>query len=127
MARLIVEARTAEWTSGDVVFRLLLAASVSRESDGKPVTGLKTENFRVAASIGTIRDFNVVSAHEWMWEPADNEPSGCYALDLMLSPTEKFGKGTRYVFGVQARTFTGTPPRVVDRGQTIVELISTGE
>ena len=35
--------------------------------------------------------------------------------------------GWRFVLGIQVRTFDSrTPPRVVDQGQTIVELISTG-
>jgi hypothetical protein len=56
------------------------------------------------------------------------EPAGCYQLEIIMTPVEKFSKGARYIYGIQARTFTDDrPPQVVDRGQTIVELISTGE
>ena len=128
MARLLVEARTAESTSGDAVFRLALGVSVSRVDDGKPVTGLTAENFRLASHIGLVKDFKVTSADEWEWEPGDVEPAGCYALDVMITPTEKFSRGARYVFGLQARTFSDDqPPHVLDRGQTIVELVSLGE
>ena len=36
-------------------------------------------------------------------------------------------KGWRYVLGIQVRTFDNhSPPRVVDQGQTIVDVISMG-
>jgi hypothetical protein len=38
-----------------------------------------------------------------------------------------FPTGWRFVLGIQVRTFDSRrPPRVVNQGQTIVELISTG-
>jgi hypothetical protein len=141
MTRLLVEARTAEWTSGgDVVRELLVGVSVSRAHDGTPVAGLGVENFRVAAQFGDLSDFAVDQVREWVWEPGDAEPSGCYQLsigwrpfaDLLgpgTSPPSGFplAKGWRYVIGIQARTFDNhRPPRVVDQGQTIVEVISTG-
>ena len=146
MAKLLVEARTAEWTSGDVVREVLVGVSVSRADDGTPVTGLGAGNFRVAAQFGTLSDFAIDQVSEWKWEPSDLEPAGCYQLSIGWSvfadglvlrnppPTpppasgSKFAPGWRYVFGVQARTFDQhTPPRVVDQGQTIVEVISLGE
>jgi hypothetical protein len=144
MARLVVEGRTAEWTSGDVVLELLVGVSVSRADDGTPVTGLGAENFRVAAQFGNLADFAIDQVSEWKWEPGDVEPAGCYELsigwrplaDLRLRgpgfippPPSGFPlvKGWRYVFGIQARTFDShTPPRVVDQGQSIVEVISMG-
>jgi hypothetical protein len=72
-----------------------------------------------------FQDFTV-GARESMWEPGDVELSGCYELNISLVGGQRFFQGTRYVWGIQARTFTGTPPRVVDLGQTIVELISLG-
>ena len=52
MMRLLVEARTAEWTSGgDVPLELLVGVSVSRADDGSPVTGLSIGNFRIAAQV----------------------------------------------------------------------------
>ena len=104
MARLIVEACSAEWTSGDVVYTLLLGVSVSRSDDGKAVTGLKAENFRVVSHMGSIKDFKVGSVSEWKWEPADVEPAGCYEVMISMTPAAKFVKGTRYTFGIQART-----------------------
>jgi hypothetical protein len=141
MARLLVEARTAEWTSGDVVRELLVGVSVSRADDGTPVTGLGAENFRVAAQFGNFADFAIDQVSEWEWEPGDVEQAGCYQLsigwrpfaDILLSgpspPSgEKLVKGWRYVFGIQARSFDNhRPRRVVDQGQTIVEVISMGE
>jgi hypothetical protein len=141
MARLVLEARTAEWTSGDVVRELLVGVSVSRADDGTPVSGLAAENFRIAAQFGDLSDFAIDHVREWKWEPDDVEPAGCYQLAIGWRPFADFGgpgtsppsgmkliKGRRYVFGVQARTFDEhRPGRVVDQGQTIVEAISVGE
>lgn len=77
MMRLLVEARTAEWTSGgDVPLELLVGVSVSRPDDGSPVTGLGVGNFRVAAQFGDLSDFAVDEVREWLWEPGDVEPAG---------------------------------------------------
>lgn len=146
MARLLVEARTAEWTSGDALLELLVGVSVSRADDGTPVSGLGAENFRLAAQGGDVSDFAIDQVSEWKWEPSDLEPAGCYQLSIgwnffadgirlrIPPPTpppasgDKLIKGWRYVFGIQARTFDDDkPPRVVDQGQTIVEMISVGE
>jgi hypothetical protein len=118
MARLLVQACTAEG-GADIVFNVLVGVSVSRVDNGAPVTGLKHENFRVASiTFGSVQDFTV-GARESMWEPGDVELSGCYELNISLVGGQRFFQGTRYVWGIQARTFTGTPPRVV-------ELISLG-
>jgi hypothetical protein len=125
MARLIVEAVNAEWTSGDIFDIVLIAVSVSRADDGTPVTGLTRDNFRVASTIGTALDATVHQVDERRWEPDDAEPAGCYSLMVRLQGG--YTPGTRYVYGVQARTFgAGGPPDAVDEGQTIIELISTG-
>jgi hypothetical protein len=127
MARLIVEARTAEGIGGGEWARLHLAVSVSRADDGTPVTGLKAQNFRVASHIGSVKDFRV-DAREWMWEPGDREPSGCYGLRVTMEGLEEFTPHGRYVFGVQVRIISIASPllgrlAVEDEGQTIVELI----
>ena len=128
MARLNVEACSAEWTAGDVVYTLLVGVSVSRADDGAPVTGLKTENFRVASQLGNGEDFKVGAVYEWQWEPVDVEPAGCYQVKIIMTPTAKFSQGARYTFGLQARTFgKGRSPQIIDQGQTIFELISMGE
>ncbi len=147
MARLLVEACTAEATSGvaDVPREVLVGVSVSRADDGTPVTGLAVENFRVAAQLGALYgdapDFAVDQVTEWQWEPGDVEKSGCYELQIGWEPLRiqfigqpppppsgwPFPAGWRFVLGIQVRTFDSrTPPRVVDQGQTIVELTSTG-
>jgi hypothetical protein len=142
MARLIVEARAAEWTSGaDVPRELQVAVSVSRENDGTPVTGLGVGNFRIAAQLGWISDFAIDQVSEWEWEPGDVELAGCYELLIGWQPVQivfrdgtslppsgaQFRPGWRYVLGVQARMFDNhQPPRVVDQGQTIVDVISLG-
>ena len=146
MARLLVEACTAEWTSGDVVRELLVGVSVSRAGNGTPVSGLGADNFRVAAQFGNLGDFAIDQVSEWEWEPTDVEPAGCYQLSIGWNPLAdaivwrtppptpppasgfKLFRGWRYVLGIQVRTFDKhTPPRVVDQGQTIVEVISIGE
>jgi|SRR4030095_2777717 hypothetical protein len=133
MARLIVEAGSAESTSGDVVSSLSVGVSVSHASDGKAVTGLKAENFRVASHIGVLKDkdFKVGLVSEWKWEPADVQPAGCYDIEIHMTGGVKFFKGARYIFGIQARTFSKRsrqgPRKVIDQGQTIIELISMGE
>jgi hypothetical protein len=143
MARLLVEARTAEWTSGDIPRELQVGVSVSRANDGSPVTGLGAGNFRVAAQFGRVADFAIDQVSEWKWEPDDVELAGCYELligwqpyaDLVFRggtgsrPPSGFplARGWRYAFGLQARTFDKhDPPRVVEAGQTIVEVISLG-
>jgi hypothetical protein len=128
MARLQVEACSAEWTSGDVSYTLLVGISVSHAKDGKAVTGLKEKNFRVASDVGLVKDFKVGTVYEWKWEPSDTEAAGCYQLEINLTPVEKFVKGKRYIFGIQARTFAeDQKPQVIDQGQTIVQLISAGD
>jgi hypothetical protein len=82
VARLLVEARTAEWTSGDVVRELLVGVSVSRADDGTPVTGLTADNFRVAAQLGDLSDFAIDQVSEWEWEPSAVELAGCYQLSV---------------------------------------------
>jgi hypothetical protein len=123
---------------------LLVGMSVSRANNGAPVTGLGVENFRIASQIGRPSDFAVEQVTEWSSEPADKGPSGCYQLSIGWNPTadlvvlagqphnppargRPFVPGWRYVLGIQVRTFDQhLPPRAVDRGQTIVEVVSTG-
>ena len=125
MARLLVEACTAEWTSGDVVRRLLVGVSVARVDSGDPVTALTAENFRLA----TDRNHGLVvrEVTEWRWERDLIEPSGCYQLAIGYPHPQSFPQGVRFVFGIQVRTFTNdAPPQLVDLGQTIMELTSLG-
>jgi hypothetical protein len=134
MARLRVEACTAERTVGDVGQRLLVGVSVSVVDSGDPVTGLAVKNFRLApVSVGgdlviASRDLTVLAAREGYWEPEGVEPAGCYQLEIgYSSPPLAFRQGNRYVLGIQCRTFTNdVPPLIADLGQTVVELISLG-
>jgi hypothetical protein len=142
MARLIVDARAAEWTGADIPREIQVGVSVSRADDGSPVTGLGLPNFRIAAQLGWISDFAIDQVSEWKWEPGDVELAGCYELLIGWQPVDivfrggthlppsgaRFVKGWRYVLGLQARIFDDHhPPRVVDQGQTLVEVMSLGE
>jgi hypothetical protein len=104
-----------------------VAVSVSRADDGTSVTGLGISNFRLASPAGWAVDFSV-TPFEWKWEAADVEPSGCYVLVVAgTAPFKEFDEGRRYVFGIQVRTFNDArPPQVIDRGQTVVELVAAG-
>src|SRR3954468_7114306 len=88
MARLHVEACTAERTAGDVAQRLLVGVSVSVVESGVPVTGLANENFRLTpVSVGgdlviASRDLAVLAAREGYWEPDGVELAGCYQLEI---------------------------------------------
>jgi len=131
MARLVVNAVTGEWGVGDTPHTVNVGVSVSRHDDGAPVTGLTTVNFRIADLMtGLLFDPVPSSAVEAKWEPGDVTASGCYYLDIKMMGGEKFNQGSRYVFGIQVRTFAppafGAPKSVLDQGQTIVELISKG-
>jgi hypothetical protein len=131
MARLVVDAVTAEPTDKPAQFEypafVDVGVSVSRADDGTPVTGLGKSNFRLASPVGLNVDFSVTPS-EWKWEPGDVEPAGCYWLIVAgKEPFDDFDQGYRYVFGIQVRTFDeARPPRVIDQGQTVVELIASG-
>lgn len=120
MARLIVNAVSAESAGSNIAGEVQLYVSVSRADDGKPVTGLTKDNFRLASSVGLAIDTTIASCSESNWEPADNEPSGCYQLGIKRSDSQKWGQGLTYQFGVQARTLNGKV--VVDCGQTAADL-----
>ena len=125
MARLLLQAVGAEpYTSPAGQDTLEIAVSVSR-TDGTPVTGLGTPNFRVADVLeGPSVDHTVDRVREAKWEPGDQTEAGCYRIWLKKKPAASYAPG-RYVFGVQARTLRpGIPPQEVDRGQTL--LVVTG-
>ncbi|HAB15429.1 MAG TPA: hypothetical protein DCE44_03155 [Verrucomicrobiales bacterium] len=118
----------------------MVFVSVSRASDGQPVTGLGLDNFRIASSAGSILDPKPVLVSEVEWEPATGEPAGCYRLSIERghSVTDKPGdvsqwsKGETYSFGVQVRIFEthqidGRPVQVpVDWGQVVLAIESLG-
>lgn len=134
MARLLLEACTLENADPDNIQRLQVSVSVSVADSGEPVTGLAVQNFRVAlvsrGDRGGLAGRNLVllTAEEKHWQPDDVEPSGCYRLEIgYTSLPWTFIPGFHYVIGIEAQTFTNdVPPQVVDRGQTVIELISAG-
>ncbi len=140
MALLIVSAVSNESATVDVLGRLLVFVSVSRGSDGAPVTGLGRDNFRIASSLGGVMDPKPVLVSEVEWEPGTGEPSGCYrlAIERGASAVDAPGqqglwiKGESYAFGVQVRVFEthqidGRPVQVpVDLGQVALRVKSLG-
>jgi hypothetical protein len=118
MARLLVEARTAEQNPpGAVLQRVRLGVSVSRVDNGTPVTGLKVGNFI---------DFQIATAFEQSWQPDDTQLSGCYQVEIMLSPVADSAKGFATCSASKPGPAPALPPRVVDQGQTILDLVSLG-
>ncbi len=140
MACLLVSAVSNESRSVDAVGRLLLLVSVSRTTDGHPVTGLSSDNFRIASSLGSVLGSSPVVVSEVEWEPGNGEPSGCYRLSIERGPSEfdqpgqapAWIPGESYALGIQVRVFEthhldGQLVEVpVDFGQTVVQLISLG-
>jgi hypothetical protein len=134
MARLIVEAVSAEHKSGDLLSHVQMYVSVSRPEDGSSVTGLEKGNFRVTAPGGLLLRLRVTLAQEHKWETSDSEPSGCYLLSIDrymendLTQPLPIIRGEWYTFGVQVRIFDARNPRiVVDQGQTVAHIQSLGE
>ncbi len=140
MACLLVAAVSNESHAVDAMGRLLLFVSVSRMTDGQPVTGLGLDNFRIASSVGSVLDPKPVAVAEVEWEPGTGELSGCYriSVDRGRSEYDPSGQapawipGESYAFGLQVRVFethnldeqlVEVP---VDFGQTVVQLISLG-
>ena len=130
MARLIVEACSCEPILGHGPGTVFVGVSVSRADDGKGVTGLKAENFRVSAPhelTGFFEPYKVGEVHEWKWEPSDVEV-GCYIVHINKVSGFDLREAEHYVFGIQARTFGdplfGRRP-VIDQGQTVFDLICT--
>lgn len=140
MARLIVFAVSNESHSVDVEGRLLVFVSVSRASDGQPVTGLGLDNFRIASSLGSVLDPRLAVVSEVEWEPGSQEPSGCYRLSIergrtsmgKSEPSGQWMKGEWYAFGIQVRVFEmhsidGQSVEVpVDWGQVVLQVGSLG-
>ncbi|HVR99388.1 MAG TPA: hypothetical protein VMW27_22390 [Thermoanaerobaculia bacterium] len=125
MARLIVKAVPNETTGSDLVFNLQVYVSVSRADDGRPVTSLTKENFRISSSIGGVLDPKPSAVHERHWEPGDTELSGCYSLSISRgSAGEKWFKGEYYAFGIQVTVNERNVP--VHFGQTVVSVLSQG-
>jgi hypothetical protein len=123
MSMLLVEA--SSFLPKTVSQPLRMCVSVSRDDDGKPVTGLKKSNFRVA-SLLTNTDFQVVDVFEWLWEPAAAERAGCYEIWVTVTPPPP-EHGPNWLFGLQVRIFApkhlpDEPASVVDCGQTVVTV-----
>jgi hypothetical protein len=121
MPRLIVNAVSGEFVGADSVGEVELFVSVSRASDGKSVTGLTKDNFRILA-FGF--DLTIDTATESKWS-SSTDSSGCYRLAIRQTDLpSKWIKGEFFQFGLQARTLKGKT--VVDVGQTVIDLESLG-
>src|SRR5215469_8670282 len=98
MSRLIVKAVSAESTvsaSSDGS----LYVSVSRATNGKPVTGLSEKNFRATVE---GEDLIINAFGESLWSHPGGETTGCYSLGIAFADTtEKWTKGEHYALGLQ--------------------------
>src|SRR5262249_23089156 len=119
MARLIVSISSGEEVGVDSLSELELFVSVSRSTNGKPVTGLTKDNFRVVCGEDVA-----FGCTERMWQPGKTEPSGCYSFSLSHTPSSPFLKGEYYSIGIEARTFKGK--KAVDFGQAVITVQSLG-
>jgi hypothetical protein len=137
MARLIVEAVTAEWKFADLLYELLMYVSVTMPDTGDSVTGLTVNNFRLSAPLGFIRDFTISRCCENKWETENVESSGCYELFLsqrvlqgstseQIPERIKWVKGEIYPFGLQVRVFDTHKAKVIHQGQTVIAIESLG-
>ena len=131
MARLIVEAVSGEHKTTDVVWELMLFVSVSRADDGRPVTGLDQENFRICSPVGSVLELKLLGGTEAQWEPTDQSPAGCYSLGIMRkwqsgdSPIFEWVKGEFYPFGIQVLV-RDHQAAVIHMGQTVLQIESLG-
>jgi len=119
MARLIVSISSAEQVGSDTLNALELFVSVSRSTNGKPVTGLTKDNFNVSSYEDVVFD-----CFESKWQPGKTELSGCYSFRLSHTPSSPWIKGEYYPIGIQARTFKGK--KAVDFGQAVITVQSLG-
>jgi|GEM_PF-895246 len=140
MGRLMVSAVPNESSNVDVVGHLLIFVSVSRASDGQPVTGLGRDNFRIAPAAGDVLDPQPVVVSEVEWESPNGEASGCYRVSISrgrLVPGEPgnlltWVPGETYALGIQVRVFElhqidGQGIEVpVDFGQMVLQVVSLG-
>jgi hypothetical protein len=117
MARLIVQAISGEMFGVLGASELHMHVSVSRASNGKAVTGLTKDNFRVAS----VYDVVISNFGEDKWQPENSELSGCYRLSLSQTPPpSNWTKSEFFVFGLQVRTFKAK--KAVDFGQTAIAV-----
>jgi hypothetical protein len=125
MARLAVEAISAERSNDSVPQTLRVFVSVSIADTGEPVTGLDQENFRVTylpnAEAGPVK-----SVVELMWTNTQDW-CGCYLLFLHGGI-----KHLVYRVGLQVLVFTPpqggvTTPKPTHQGQTVFEIKSLSD
>jgi hypothetical protein len=121
MARLVLTAVSGETTiAGDSFNEIEVLVSASRATNGKRVTGLTKDNFRVASPLS----LEVTSCSETRWDPVPTHLTGFYTLGIRQNPSAPFTKGATYYFGIQVRTFKGET--VVDSGQSVISMESLG-
>jgi hypothetical protein len=117
MSRLIVKAISGEMFGLASASELKLHVSVSRASNGKAVTGLTKDNFRLASADDVV----ISNFGENKWQPENSELSGCYRLSLTQTPPpSNWTKSEFFAFSLQVRTFKAK--KAVDFGQTLVSI-----
>jgi hypothetical protein len=130
MSRLIVEAVSSETRFVDLRSRLELFVSVSRASDGAPVTGLQTKDFRFCSPAGNVYGLTLEGGREAVWE-GTSEAAGCYSLSVAFkgeggrTPAREWVEGEFYPFGIQVRFKDAAG--ALHAGQTVVRIQSLGK
>lgn len=134
MNRLIVEAVSNEYVQDADLKGLWLFVSVSRASDGTPVTGLKLDNFYICSPLGPALDMSLEQVgSEAKWEPFDEELAGCYSLSIAYNwgtgtgsdSSADWVKGEFYPFGIQVRV-PNQKAGIMQMGQTVFRIESLG-
>lgn len=133
MNRLIIEAVSSEYSQDADVKGLWLFVSVSRASDGTPVTGLELDNSSICSPLGPALDMTLEQVgSEAIWERFDEEPAGCYSLSIAYNWGTETGsdsspvdwvKGEFYPFGIQIRV-PDQKAGIVHMGQTVLRIES---
>jgi hypothetical protein len=105
--------------------------SVTRQEDGSPVLGLKTQHFRIAAPAGSLYGLAVDAVEEARWEGGQPESAGCYSVSIAFQADKNGGQrewieGEFYPFAIQVR-FTDAGGSKPHSGQTVVRIESLGK
>jgi hypothetical protein len=129
MSRLIIEAVSGESKFVDVISRLELFVTVCHAETGAPISGLQPKHFRLCAPSGKLFGAVVDTCEEAVWDKANTDPSGCYALSIAISKEDghpmEWIEGEFYPFGIQVRYSDSN--KLVHMGQTVVHVQSLGK
>jgi hypothetical protein len=128
MARLMVEAVSGESKFVDVAHRLELFVCVTDALTGMPISGLQPKHFRLCAPPGKVFGSEVDTCTETVWNKANSDPTGCYALSVVVTKESgdplQWLEGEFYPFGIQVRFSDDT--KEIHMGQTVVRVQSLG-